>query len=72
MYWVSLVFRRSFELVDVAAKSRPESLNAAMRGADVLHEGIFLMKALRDLAPAKYLLRQTRDIVNGLLNVVRS
>jgi hypothetical protein len=43
-----------------------------MRGADVLHESIFVMKALSDLVPAKYLLRQTCEILNGVFKVVRS
>jgi len=43
-----------------------------MRGACVLQESIFATRALSDFVPAKYLLRQTRDIVNGVFKVVRS
>jgi hypothetical protein len=43
-----------------------------MRGADVLQKSIFVMKTPSDFVPAKYLLRQICEIVNGVLKVVRS
>ncbi len=36
-----------------------------MRAAEVPQENIFVMKTLSDFFPAKCLLRQIRDILNG-------
>ena len=40
-----------------------------MRGADVLHESIFVVKTLNNFVPTKYLLRRIREGVNGALKV---
>jgi hypothetical protein len=45
---------------------------AALRGADAMQLGIFVVKTLNDFVPAKYLLPRIREILNGAFKVVIS